>query len=50
MATYKKKANGWQAQVAKQGIRQARTFDTKAQAVAWATKLGAEILAGKTGI
>lgn len=49
MATYRKKGKGWEAQVARQGVRQSRSFDTKAQAVAWATKFEAELLAGKNG-
>jgi integrase len=47
MATYRKRGDGWRAEVTKRGVRRSGTFDTKAQAVAWATKVEAEILDGK---
>ncbi len=47
MATYRKRGAGWRAEVVKQGVRESATFDTKAQAVAWATQMEADILAGK---
>jgi len=47
MASYRKRSGTWRAEVAKAGIRESMSFDTKAAAVAWATKLDAEIDAGK---
>lgn len=47
MATYRKRGASWRAEVAKAGIRESHTFDTKAEAVTWATKLEAEIDAGR---
>ncbi|WP_148716839.1 tyrosine-type recombinase/integrase [Chitinolyticbacter meiyuanensis] len=50
MATYRKRSSGWRAEVARKGVRDSGTFDTKAEAVAWATQREAEILAGENGI
>lgn len=51
MASYAKRAGGWRAQVAIQGVRDSRVMSTKAEAIAWATAREAEIRAGKaTGI
>lgn len=47
MATYRKRGTSWRAEVAKGGVRESATFDTKAQAVEWATKLEAEIAGGR---
>ncbi|WP_414446825.1 tyrosine-type recombinase/integrase [Burkholderia sp. 22PA0099] len=47
MASYRKRGKTWRAEVARGGIRESGSFDTKAMAVAWATKLEAEIDAGK---
>jgi hypothetical protein len=47
MATYRKRGSSWRAEVAKGGIRETKSFDTKAEAVAWATHLEAEIDAGR---
>lgn len=49
MATYRKKGRGWEAQVAKQGVRRSATFATKKEAVNWATEIEAQIIAGKRG-
>lgn len=49
MASFRKRGTSWEAFVARKGIRKSGTFDTKAEAVAWATKVEAEILAGKRG-
>jgi integrase len=49
MATIIKKGDGWQAQIAKRGIRKAQTFATKGAAKAWATQMEAEIMAGFRG-
>lgn len=38
MATFKRTAGGWQAQVAIRGVREAKTCSTKAEAVAWAAE------------
>ena len=38
MASIKKKIGGYQAQVAVKGVREARTFSTKAEAIAWAAE------------
>lgn len=38
MATFKRTAGGWQAQVAVKGVREAKTLSTKAEAVAWAAE------------
>jgi integrase len=43
MAYFRRLKTGWRAQVEKAGIRRSRVFDLKADAVAWATKLEAEI-------
>lgn len=49
MAFFRKKGKGWAAEVARNGVRQSRSFDTKAQAIAWATQLEAELLNRKNG-
>src|SRR5258708_1784305 len=49
MAYYRKRSGGWRAEVEKNGVRDSDTFPTKAQAVAWATKREAEIMAGARG-
>lgn len=49
MAFFRPYKNGWRAEVARHNIRKSRTFNTKAQAVAWAGKLEAEIIAGARG-
>ncbi|MGI4859270.1 MAG: tyrosine-type recombinase/integrase [Janthinobacterium lividum] len=46
MASYTKRDNTWRVQIARKGVRLNASFPTKAQAVAWATQKGAEILAG----
>ncbi|WP_414451261.1 tyrosine-type recombinase/integrase [Burkholderia sp. 22PA0099] len=47
MASYRKRGKTWRAEVARGGVRESQSFDTKAEAIAWATKLEAEIDAGK---
>ena len=49
MASYRQRGGKWQALVRKQGVHKAATFQTKARAVAWATQVEADILAGKLG-
>lgn len=43
MASYRKRSGGWRAEVAKLGVRDSQTFDSKAAAVAWATAREVEI-------
>lgn len=43
MASYSKREGAWRAQVAIMGARQSKSFATKAQAVAWATQLEADL-------
>lgn len=45
MASYRKRSGGWRAEVAKLGVRDSQTFETKAAAIAWATSREAAILA-----
>lgn len=51
MATFTKRKSKhgivWRAEVARLGVRDSRTFDTKAEAVAWATEREADILASQ---
>lgn len=53
MANFKKDGAVWRAQVARtlngKSIRKSSTFSTKAEAVAWATTIEAEILSNKRG-
>lgn len=44
--TISKRGNMWLAQVYRRNVRKAKSFPTKAQAVAWAGKLEAEVMAG----
>ena len=46
MATYRKRGLSWQAIVRKKGTTTTKTFDTKAQAIDWATAMEAKIAAG----
>lgn len=50
MATLTPVKHGWRAQIKKLGIRDSSTFDTKAEAAAWATRREAEIIAGARGV
>lgn len=45
MAHYRKRSNGWRAEIAILGVRDSATWPTKAQAVAWATETEARIRA-----
>lgn len=47
MATYQKRGRSWRAIVRKNGATTTATFDTKAEAVEWATITEAKILAGE---
>jgi len=49
MASYTKRGKSWRASIARGGIRMSATFKTKGEAVAWATREEADILAGKRG-
>lgn len=49
MASIVKRANSWRALVTKQNVRKSASFTTKAEAIAWATQVEAEILTGKRG-
>ncbi|MGM0562799.1 MAG: tyrosine-type recombinase/integrase [Pseudomonadota bacterium] len=46
MATFRKRATGWVAEVRRRGVYRARTFDTKAQAMEWATDLERAVRSG----
>lgn len=43
MATYRKRGDTWRAEIAKKGMRLSASFNTKSEAVAWATQKEAEI-------
>ena len=47
MATFKKRGDKWQAQVAKNGVRRSATFPTKAKAQAWAVEVESQIQSQK---
>lgn len=49
MASYRKRGGAWRAEIARQGIRKSASFDTKAEAVAWATQEEAAIGSGRAG-
>lgn len=45
MATYRKRGSAWRAEVHKLGVRDSASFNTKAEAIAWATVRESEIIA-----
>lgn len=47
MATFRKVKTGWQAQVARRGVRRAKTLPTKSEAKDWAARQEYLILAGE---
>lgn len=49
MATFRKRGKNWYAEIYKNGVRKGCTFDTKAEATAWAAKTETEILQNKHG-
>jgi integrase len=50
VASYRETAYGWRAEVFRRGVRRSESgFRTKAAAVAWASQVEADILAGKRG-
>jgi integrase len=48
MASFGKRGKGWRAQVAIEGVRESKTFSTKAEAVAWAGQRETDIRHGKS--
>ena len=49
MASISKSGRKWRAQIKLKGIRDSGTFDTKAEALAWAVETEKSIIAGKRG-
>jgi integrase len=49
MASIRKRGDSWLCEVRRKGIFKSATFPTKTHAQTWATKIEADILAGKTG-
>jgi integrase len=49
MAYVRRRGKRWKAEVERNGVRLAQSFDTKAEATAWAAQEEAAILAGKRG-
>lgn len=50
MASYRKRGDGWRAEIFRRGVRRSQDgFSTKAAAVAWAGRMEAEIMAGVRG-
>lgn len=49
MATFRKRGGKWRVEVARMGIRRSETFDSKGEAVAWAARQEAAIMAGARG-
>jgi integrase len=49
MASYRRYAEGWRAEVFRRGVRDSKTFFSKGEAVAWAGRREAEIMAGVRG-
>ena len=47
MATYRKRGLRWRAEVRRRGVYQSDSFSTKAEAVAWATRIESDIDSGK---
>lgn len=49
MAYFRKQGKGWRAEVARNGVRESGTFQTKAEANGWAAKVEADIISAKRG-
>lgn len=49
MATFRKRADTWRAEIKMMGVRESASFDTKAAAQAWARERETEIAAGARG-
>lgn len=43
MATYRKRSSGWRAEIVIKGVRESKTFATKAEAISWASARETEI-------
>ncbi|MDO9596108.1 MAG: hypothetical protein Q7J47_00150 [Azoarcus sp.] len=43
MATFRKRGNGWRVEICVDGERDSTTFDSKAEAQAWADKRSTEL-------
>lgn len=50
MATYEKRGDRWRASVCVSGTRKSKSFDTKAQAKAWAAMMETDLHAKETGV
>lgn len=48
MASIKRYKKGWRAEINRRGVRKAKTFDTRQQAVDWAAKAEAELVGGES--
>lgn len=49
MASFRKRGRTWRVEVCRNGGRRSATFNTKAEAAAWAAKIEAELVAGRNG-
>lgn len=49
MPSYRKRGDVWRAEIARSGVRESKTFDTKREAVEWATAREAELSAVRSG-
>lgn len=47
MASFRKRGDGWRAEIYRAGARESKTFDTRQQAADWAAMREAEIIAGE---
>lgn len=49
MPTFRRRGRGWRAEVVRAGVRESKTFSTKARAEAWAKERDSELLSIKRG-
>jgi integrase len=49
MASFRKRGETWRAEVMRRGVRRSDTFTSKGAAVAWASRVEAEVMAGVRG-
>lgn len=49
MASFRKVAGSWRAEIARQGVRRSATFETKSAAQQWAARVETEIMDAKRG-
>lgn len=49
MASFRRYGDGWRAEVFRRGVRKSATFTSKGDAVAWAGRIEAEVMAGVRG-